>query len=109
MAELVVEEAVEEEVGQAGDDDFTAFFFDHADDVVVGNGVELDVDFTDQADARFLFFTHFDVVEFMNEVAKVALKGCKVGLMELFRAFFLPLVEQGFGRTFDLFVRPRAV
>ena len=94
MAELVVEEAVEEEVGQAGDDDFTAFFFDHADDVVVGNGVELDVDFTDQADARFLFFTHFDVVEFMNEVAKVALKGCKSALWSCSVHFFCHLLNK---------------
>ena len=71
--------------------------------------MELDVDFTDQANARFLFVTHFDIVEFIDEVAKVALEGFKVGFLELLCAFFLPLMEQGFGRTLDLFIRPRAV
>ena len=74
MAELVVQLAVEEEVCQAGDDDFAAFFFNHADDVVIGDGVELDVDFTDQADARLHGFTHVDVVEFVDEVADISLE-----------------------------------
>ena len=109
LAELGVEEAVQEEIRQAGDDDFPAFFFDHAHDVVVGDGMELDVDFADQADARLHLFAHVDVVEFVDHGSDVFLEGLDVGFYQVDFAFFLPFFEQAFGRALYLFIGPRAV
>ena len=109
MPELAVQLAVEEEIGQARDDDFAAFFFNHADDVVVGDGVELDVDFPNQADTRLHGFAHIDMVEFVDEVADVFLERFEIGFLQLFGTFLLPFVEEGFRCALDLFIRPRAV
>ena len=109
MTELVIQEAVEEEISQAGDDDFAPFFLNHAYDVVIGNGVELDVNFPDQTDTRLLFIGHVDVVKFIDHGTDIFYEGMTIGVGKIDCAFILPLLKEGFCRTFDLFVRPRAV
>ena len=110
MAELIVQKAVVEEVRQAGRDDFTAFFFNHFDNLIVCHGVEFDVNFADNTDTRFFqIFPDGKRIEIRYDLMNVFLKCCYVGFFQIYGKFGLPLCKEGFRGTTDFFIRTRAI